>query len=760
MSRLRRVVLIVLGVAFLPAAYVLGARLHWYGVHQGPGEITDKRVPAAVVEQRAQAQQRAAAAITTTPAKEILFGDLHVHTTFSTDAFLWSLPMVNGEGAQPIADACDYARFCSGLDFWSINDHAEATTPRRWKETKEAIRQCNAAAGDPQNPDVVAFLGWEWSQVGRTPQEHYGHKNVILRDLEESKVPTRVIGAAGLATEGLRGQLGGMPWYVPLLDFSNRQPYYDFIKFMDEVRAVPACAQGVSARELPDDCYESAATPKELFRKLDEWGDEAIVIPHGNTWGFYTPPGSTWDKQLANGNHDPRRQFLIEIMSGHGNSEQYRDWKEVVFDASGKAVCPEPRPDYLPSCWQAGEIIGRRCHQAGLDDAECTRRAAQARQNYVDGGVAGHWTVPGVRVEEWLDSGQCRDCFIPSFNYRPGVSTQYALALTNFDDPANPQRFRFGILASSDNHHARPGTGYKEFGRHGNTEAGGPRDETWRRRLNPWIYQEEAAAESRAPGDAMNLSKGFATLEAERQASFFMTGGLAAVHSEGRSREAIWEALERKEVYGTSGDHVLLWFNLLNAEGPDGSIVTVPMGGATKLNKTPRFEVRAIGAFKQKPGCPDSSTDALSAERIEKVCKGECYNPSDERKLITRIEVVRIRPQRVKDEPLRQLIEDPWKTIPCEPSQNGCVAQFEDPDFESAARDAIYYVRAIEEPSPAVNAGGLRCKLDEAGRCIEVNPCWGDYRLSASDDCLATIEERAWSSPIFIDLGSPQPLGG
>ena len=140
MSMLRRAILVVLVVGFVPAVYVLGARLHWYGVHQGPGTITDKRVPLAVVEQRAQAQRRAAAAITTTPAKQILFGDLHVHTTFSTDAFLWSLPMVNGEGAQPIADACDYARFCSGLDFWSINDHAEATTPRRWKETKEAIR--------------------------------------------------------------------------------------------------------------------------------------------------------------------------------------------------------------------------------------------------------------------------------------------------------------------------------------------------------------------------------------------------------------------------------------------------------------------------------------------------------------------------------------------------------------------------------------------------------------------------------------------
>src|SRR5262249_58122044 len=101
--------------------------------------------------------------------RQILLGAPHVHTPFSADAFIRSLPMLQGEGAHPPADACDFARFCSGLDFWSINDHAEAISPQHWQETKEAIRQCNAVAGDPQNPDLVAFLGWEWTQVGVTP---------------------------------------------------------------------------------------------------------------------------------------------------------------------------------------------------------------------------------------------------------------------------------------------------------------------------------------------------------------------------------------------------------------------------------------------------------------------------------------------------------------------------------------------------------------------------------------------------------------
>ena len=503
--------------------------------------------------------------------------------------------------------------------------------------------------------------------------------------------------------------------------------------------AHPACDPDANVHDLPDDCLESAPTPAILFRKLHEWGFPALVIPHGTTWGFYTPPGSAWDKQLAGDMHDPSLQKLIEVYSGHGDSELYRDWREVVIGADGTLSCPPPRPDYLPSCWKAGEIIRDRCLAADESAAECEERAAEARVNAVAAGVAGHRTVPGARPEEWLDAGQCRDCREPAFNYRPRSSAQYILALGNFDAGA-PRHFQLGFMASSDNHSARPGTGYKELKRTSFTESTLGSGSTSLPGFGRPEEDPEPRSQAFVPADI-----GFNLFEAERQASYFMTGGLVAAHASGRDRESIWSALEQREVYGTTGQRTLLWFDLRNP--PDASRgETLPMGSAVTLAAPPIFEARAVGSFEQKPGCPEESLNALGAEQLERICRGECYQPSDVRRQITRIEVVRIRPQRTRAEPVGKLIDDPWKVFPCKPDPAGCTATFTDPDFIGSDHDALYYVRAFEEPAPGMNAGGVRCERNAEGECLKVNLCGAD----PSDDCLAPREPRAWSSPIWV----------
>ncbi|MGI9285576.1 MAG: DUF3604 domain-containing protein [Pseudomonadales bacterium] len=712
------------------------------GKHQGPGEVTATAAPNTASADKAQRQAVARTQLPTTSSKQILFGDLHVHTTFSPDAFITAMPLQGGDGLHPPADACDFARFCSALDFWSINDHAEGITPQRWLETRESIRQCNDVISDPANPDTVAFLGWEWSQVNPDRNKHYGHKNVIFLDTEEGKVPTRSIAAP-------REQLGTSPVgrgaqiMLGLMDFGNRDYYLSINRYYQEIADTPVCPKGVDARELPEDCLEVADNPQELFTKLDQWGFDNIVIPHGNAWGMNTPPATTFDKQLNRKHHNQDTQTLFEVYSGHGNSEEYRNWQAVSIDDAGNEFCPEPSAGFLPCCWRAGEIIRERCDTAGEDAEECQAREVTARKHYVDAGISGHLTVPGQQVTDWLNCGQCDDCYNPAMDHRPGTTAQYALAITNFDDPANPLRYRFGLMGSSDNHRGRGGTGYKELERRAMTEVNGPLKE---RSLGPAAGDNREPVAYSVPFDRtekINLNN---LRNMERQASFFMTGGLVAVHSEGRHREAIWNGLKQKEVYATSGDRILLWFDLLQ---PDETIA--PMGSETVQGENPRFRATAAGAFKQKPGCPDYASESLGADRLQALCRNECYHPSDERKRISRIEIVRIQPQASPSEDVAQLIEDPWRSFDCEPNPAGCTVEFEDPDFTQDGRNALYYARAIQAPSPSVNGGQLRCEYDANGQCIKVNPCYGDYRTESSDDCLSPDAERAWSSPIYVD---------
>jgi hypothetical protein len=673
--------------------------------------------------------------------EQILFGDLHVHSTVSWDAFVFSLPVFGGTGAHPPADACDFARYCSSLDFFSLTDHSETLTPRQWSENKRVLRQCSAVGSNGGTEDLITFTGFEWTQAGTSRENHYGHRNVIFRDQDEAHLPRRSISP--------------MPPYfdpdLPILTkMHEREPRVSgYVAMMQELSKVPVCPENVDTKALPDNCFEVALRPEDLSRKLDEWGFDALVIPHGTAWGLSNPPSADWAHELTPAIADDPRQKLIEVYSGHGNSEQYRSWREYLIGPHGEKVCPAPTPDYLPMCWQAGRIIRARCDAQHLPAEECERRERETRQRELDAPVgfaaAGFLAVPGAKTEEWLDAGECPDCFLPTWHHNPLGSVQYILALGEDRKGQDPLRFRFGMIGSTDNHNAMPGEGYKEVARWNSILLLRLSSPDAKRFFLP--APAEPKAESR-PVTPNLYSSSWATWDVERTNSMAITGGLVAVHAATRTRGAIWNALKTRNVYATSGERILLWMDLLNA--PQGR---QPMGSEVQMNANPKFEVRAVGAFIQKPGCPDFQRKVLGAKRLETLCHNECFNPTERRRQITRIEVVRIHPQHHPSEPAGGLIEDPWLTLKCPPNDAGCSVHFSDPDFLSKGRDALYYVRAIQEPSPAVNGGQLRCKFDAAGRCTRVNLCSGDPKKTKStDDCLEAIEERAWSSPIFVDM--------
>jgi hypothetical protein len=699
-------------------------------------QIQGGRRPEAVDAAREDRQRSDAAALASAPraepGKQILFGDLHVHTTFSQDAYLFSLPALGGDGVHPPADACDFARYCASLDFFALTDHAESLSPEHYAISKQSIRECNARAGDPANPDLVAFMGFEWTQMGLTPETHWGHRCVIFPETADDALPPRPI-ASGDTRPGVLATARAMS-RLKWLDPMHWARYGDYLAYAEALQGDPLCDAGGDDRD--PHCLEVAETPAELHRKLDAWGLEALDIPHGTAWGVYTPATTTMDKHLEPDQYDAEKMKLVEIMSGHGNSEEYRRWREFEIDEAGHRICPAPTEDYLPCCWQAGEIMRSRC--GDLEEAECERRVELARAYGTEAWTNPTRIFPDAAPEEWLDCGQCRDCFKPSFSLRPRESVQYGMSLAREDvrdDAGRPLRFRYGFVASSDEHSGRPGVGYKNVDRGMMTDVnegdgaavrllmGGPAMDDPRMPIRP-----------EARGGGVRGNDG-------RTQAFLYPGGLAAVHARSRAREDVWDAMQRKEVYGTSGPRILLWFDLLNA--PDGGVR--PMGSEVELAEAPRFEVRALGSFEPRPGCPDWSRAGLPGERIAELCHGECYFPSDVRRPIVSIEVVRIRPQVRDGESVDPLIEDPWRRFECEPRAEGCVVQFVDEAFVEGERDTLYYVRALEAARPAILGRPLRPKRGGDGSVESVELCATD------DDCLDEVNERAWSSPIFVD---------
>lgn len=644
--------------------------------------------------------------------RQVLFGDLHTHTNYSLDAYLFNTSLIKGGGVVTPADACDFARYCSALDFWSINDHAESLTPRVWEDTVKVIRECNAQAGEPSSPDMVSFLGWEWSNGNKDDvPSHYGHKNVIFRAWEAGQTPARPIAAKKQypLTRVPPMLIGVLSLFEGVFDAS------DLGWYLEESRSTPICDNSIPADQLPTDCREVALSPQDLYRKLDEWGFDSLVIPHGLAWGNTNPLSGDFKDQLDQ--HEQRYQKLLEVYSGHGSSELFEDFSRSSRSESGQLQCPEATENFTPCCQQAGVIARDRC--VDPKSQACDQEVDDAINSFLEKGAPkGRKIFSDATLDDWAGCGQLQNAFQPSSMYVPRLSAQYSMAL-GFDERGEPRRAQLGLIGSSDSHQARPGSSFKE--------------------TNRLLYTDHKDTGQKAfRTDLFKADK--------ESGAFYYTGGLIAAHTMGRDRDAIWRALNNRNVYATSGDRMLVWFDLINA--PSGS---VPMGSEVSMTDIPRFRVKALGAFEQQPGCPDYAVAALGHERLRSLCGGECYRPGgDRRKAITRIEIVRIRPQIKADEEIAPLIENEWRVFSCPADGDGCEVEFDDPDYTTGERSALYYARVIQEKQPLIVGDPFACQYDDAGICVKRNYCIGE-NAKPDMNCLSEAEPRAWTSPIFVE---------
>ncbi len=213
-----------------------------------------------------------------------------------------------------------------------------------------------------------------------------------------------------------------------------------------------------------------------------------------------------------------------------------------------------------------------------------------------------------------------------------------------------------------------------------------------------------------------------------------LASGLAGVWARENTREAVWDAFQRKEVYATSGSRITVrvfagWdFTAEDVERQDfadrGYSGGVPMGGdltSAPAGKAPTFLIRALRD-------PDNANlDRVqivkgwlkdNGETEERIYDVVC---SDDRAIANR------RCERpvgstvnVADASYSNTIGDPLLT-----------AYWKDPDFDPQQK-AFYYLRVLEIPKPSWQAHDAKY-----------------YKIEMSDEVPMTVQDRAYTSPIW-----------
>jgi Protein of unknown function (DUF3604) len=215
-----------------------------------------------------------------------------------------------------------------------------------------------------------------------------------------------------------------------------------------------------------------------------------------------------------------------------------------------------------------------------------------------------------------------------------------------------------------------------------------------------------------------------------------LAAGYAAVWATENTREALWDAMQRKEVYGTSGTRMTVrffggWnFDPADARGRDvaaaGYAKGVPMGGdlsKAPKGKAPTFLVAA--AKDPMSGNLDRiqivkgwlGKDGKAQERIYDVAWGDAERRKRGRngKVPTVGNTVDVKTATWTD-----TIGDPELS-----------AVWTDPDFDPSQR-AFYYARVLEIPTPRwTNYDAVR------------------FNVKMSPEVPMTQQERAWTSPIW-----------
>ena len=329
------------------------------------------------------------------------------------------------------------------------------------------------------------------------------------------------------------------------------------------------------------------------------------------------------------------------------------------------------------------------------------------------------WYGPGVEDELCAFEKLPFDNFAGSF-YRKlaklptpmtGFARRVLLAGLQYEDEIGVNPWRLGLIAATDTHLGVPGAVSEEdYMGHGG--AGKP---------------ATASSEPRLPD----------TLE-------YNPGGLAGVWAEENSRDSLFNAMRRREVFGTSGPRISLRFfggwNYSQSLCNSSNVARRAYAGGTPMGGTmdPKPAWNRGGPEFVALAVRDAGTEGRPGALLQRlqIVKGWLDAGGELRQRVYDVAGSLDNGASVERSSCRRYGD----------GHDRLCTVWSDPDYSEGQR-AFYYARAVENPSCrwsayVCNANGVDCSrpdtVDEAFEaCCASNHRW-------------RIQERAWSSPIWL----------
>jgi len=616
------------------------------------------------------------------PNRRAFFGDFHVHTAFSMDAYTWDLRATpddayrfarGGDLALPPLDAQGKStrtiRLERPLDFAAVTDHAE------WLGE---VSLCTRPGKPPYDTEACrVYRGELEPEVGASPMGKMGQRAAALGSRgSPSPMPeggARLDCGEGGATCLAEARTVWQEIQAATERAYDRSPACRFTSFHAyEYSATPELSKvhhnvffrNAHVPELPvswidqPDVWQMWA---ELERQCLQAGNgcDVVTAPHNSNLSngrmfFLDYKDLPREQQAERARLRSRIETLVEITQIKGDSECRNGLYKVLGGTDEQCE--------FEKLWY-GDAAPPDCEE-GTGKGALAGQGCQGRLDFVR-----YALIEGLREADRIG--------------------------------ANP--FKMGFIGSTDTHNANPG-------------------DTEERSFDGWAGNSDDEPLERLSGGRRALGS---------QGS--NPGGLVGAWAEENSRDALFDAFQRRETFATSGTRIEPRFfggwnfdpslcgdsDLLKKAYASG----VPMGADLTGGDgaaAPAFLVTAA----RDPGTAGLLTNPLERIQIVKGWAGEngemhqaVYDVAGERTEAA-LDLARCEPPAGSDQ-----LCGVWR----------------DPDFRPGQR-AVYYARVLEVPSCRWTT--LQCNaLPESER----PPGCSDPAIPKS------IQERAWTSPIWYE---------